>query len=188
MKWVVKRNDNYVSYWCSIAMSSNPIPTTTDRKKAFVFSDLKEARYCCLNFGGKVYRRGKKKPMTELGVCFNNSHFTEPCNVCEIYEADAQVGPALCIKSTFKMVCHSCGQKLAPLLVKLIEASYKDTNGAADPPAAAMKNFNELFSRVNILKKINFLKEDGSVNEKFGQNEEGFISRACDDVYFPEEK
>lgn len=41
---------------------------------------------------------------------------------------------------------------------------------------------------ISLLKKIGILNEDDSLNENYGKNEEGFISRACDDVYYPEDK
>ncbi len=58
--------------------------------------------------------------MAELAIKLNNAATNDPCALCG-NRTDPAVGPELFIDGTWELVCHPCGRRYAPALVKLLQ-------------------------------------------------------------------
>jgi hypothetical protein len=58
--------------------------------------------------------------MAALVIKFNNCVTNDPCAICGV-RTDPEAGPELFLEGTWALVCHDCGRRSAPELVRLLD-------------------------------------------------------------------
>ncbi len=57
----------------------------------------------------------------DVAIKLNNAASNDPCAICGA-RTDPECGPELFLDGTNALVCHECGEKYAPELVKALQA------------------------------------------------------------------
>ncbi len=76
---------------------------------------------------------------TELCIKLNNTASNNPCALCG-KRTDLITGPELFIEGSLSLVCHECGNRLAPGLMRVLKAAQEMEIKEAAVGATASEN------------------------------------------------